>query len=120
MVNLQKRSILILAGLAITAWAQLAPPAREIPLYPGVAPGSENWNYPERVAGTPDRPQAQNIVRPVLLYYPAEKANAVGTAMIDVVTAIGIRIQAAMPDVNMWWPHTVEPMVAMPMVDMTM
>jgi dienelactone hydrolase len=82
MMNLQQRSIPILAGLAITAWAQLAPPAREIPLYPGVAPGSENWNYPERTAGTPDRPQAQNVVRPVLLYYPAEKASAVGTAMI--------------------------------------
>ena len=74
--------ICILAGLAAAGWAQLAPPAREIPLYPGVAPGSENWNYPERSAGTSDRPQAQNIVRPVLLYYPAEKANAAGTAMI--------------------------------------
>ena len=79
-VNLPK--ICILAGLAVAGRAQLAPPVREIPLYPGVAPGSENWNYPERSAGTPDRPQAQNIVRPVLLYYPAEKANAVGTAMI--------------------------------------
>lgn len=74
--------ICILAGLAVAGWAQLAPPAREIPLYPGVAPGSENWNYPERSAGTADRPQAQNVVRPVLLYYPAEKSNAVGTAMI--------------------------------------
>src|SRR4029077_17253439 len=63
-------------------WAQLPPPAREIALYPGTAPGSEKWNYPEQAAGTPERPQAQNIVRPVLLYYPAEKANAVGTAMI--------------------------------------
>ena len=72
----------ILAGLAVAGWAQLAPPVREISLYPGVAPGSENWNYPERSAGTVDRPQAQNIVRPVLLYYPAEKANGVGTAMI--------------------------------------
>ena len=72
----------ILAGLAVAGWAQLAPPVREIPLYPGVAPGSENWNYPERSAGTADRPQAQNIVRPVLLYYPADKATAVGTAMI--------------------------------------
>ncbi|SPE39522.1 putative endo-1,4-beta-xylanase B [Candidatus Sulfopaludibacter sp. SbA3] len=80
MVNLPR--ICILAGLAVPGWAQLAPPAREIPLYPGVAPGSENWNYQERAAGTPDRPQAQNIVRPVLLYYPADKANAVGTAMI--------------------------------------
>ena len=72
----------VLAGLAVAGWAQLAPPAREIPLYPGVAPGSEKWNYPERTAGTADRPQAQNIVRPVLLYYPAEKAKAVGSAMI--------------------------------------
>jgi acetyl esterase/lipase len=74
--------ILMLAGLPVAAWAQLAAPAREIPLYPGIAPGSENWNYPEKTAGTPDRPQAQNIVRPVLLYYPAEKVKAVGTAMI--------------------------------------
>src|SRR5438552_3567005 len=59
-----------------------APAAREIPLYSGVAPGSENWSYAERAAGTLDKPQAQNIVRPVLLYYPAEKATAVETAMI--------------------------------------
>jgi acetyl esterase/lipase len=68
--------------MAVAGWAQLAPPAREIPLYPGVAPGSENWTYPEKAAGTSDRPQAQNIVRPVLLYYPVEKSRAVGTAMI--------------------------------------
>lgn len=74
--------ICVLAGAAVAGWAQLAPPAREMPLYPGVAPGSENWTYPERAAGTPESPQAQNIVRPVLLYYPAEKSNAVGTAMI--------------------------------------
>ncbi len=79
-VNLPK--IGALAGLAVAGWAQPAPPVREIPLYPGVAPGSENWNYAERSAGTAENPQAQNIVRPVLLYYPAEKANAVGTGMI--------------------------------------
>jgi acetyl esterase/lipase len=79
-MNLSKSCVL--AGFVVAGWAQLAPPAREIPLYPGVAPGSEKWNYPERAAGTAERPQAQNIVRPVLLYYPAEKANAVGTAMI--------------------------------------
>jgi acetyl esterase/lipase len=74
--------ICILAGSAVAGWAQLAPAAREIPLYSGVAPGSENWKYPEKAAGTPDKPQAQNIVRPVLLYYPAEKAAATGTAVI--------------------------------------
>jgi acetyl esterase/lipase len=67
---------------AIACWAQLPPPVQEIPLYPGVAPGSEKWNYPEKIAGTPEKPQAQNIVRPVLLYYPADKPNAAGTAMI--------------------------------------
>jgi len=64
------------------AYAQLAAPAREIQLYEGVAPGSEHWTYPERAAGTPDKPQAQNIVRPVLLYYPAPKSSAVGTAIV--------------------------------------
>jgi acetyl esterase/lipase len=78
----QLSRICMLIGLAAAGRAQLAPPAREIPLYAGVAPGSENWKYPERTAGTPERPQAQNIVRPVLMYYPAEKAGAVGTAMI--------------------------------------
>jgi acetyl esterase/lipase len=80
MLNLSR--LCLLAGLGAAGWAQLAPAAREIPLYSGVAPGSENWKYPEKIAGTPDKPQAQNIVRPVLLSYPAEKANAVGTAVI--------------------------------------
>jgi len=79
-LNLPKICVATLA--AGCAWAQLAPAAREIPLYPGVAPGSENWNYQEKAAGPPNNPQAQNIVRPVLLYYPADKSNAVGTAMI--------------------------------------
>lgn len=75
--------IAVSTALAITASAQQLPaPAREIPLYPGVAPGSENWHYIERAAGTPEKPQAQNIVRPVLLYYPAESSRAMGTAMI--------------------------------------
>jgi len=75
--------IAVCACVALSAAAQTLPaPAREIALYPGAAPGSENWNYPERAAGTPDKPQAQNIVHPVLLYYPADKATAVGTAMI--------------------------------------
>ena len=82
MVRLNLSMICIQAGLAVAGWAQLAPATREIPLYAGVAPGSENWKYPEKAAGTPDKPQAQNIVRPVLLYYPAEKATAAGTAVI--------------------------------------
>src|SRR5450631_4428613 len=33
----------------------------------------------------------------------------VGMAMIAVVIIIGIRIQDAMPETNMWWAHTVKP-----------
>src|SRR4051794_29005580 len=82
MPRLYFRGLCIMAALAVPGWAQLPPAAREIPLYPGIAPGSEKWSYAEIVAGTPEKPQAQNIVRPVLLYYPAEKAGAAGTAMI--------------------------------------
>ncbi len=75
-------AITFAASLAVSASAQLPAPAREIPLYPGVAPGSENWHYAEIKAGTADKPQAQNITKPVLLYYPAGPARAIGTAMI--------------------------------------
>ena len=37
----------------------------------------------------------------------------VGTAMIAVVTIIGIRIHSCMPDTNMWWAHTVKPSMTM-------
>jgi len=68
---------------AMCVAAELAPPAREIPLYGGTAPGSENWTWSERMVTSPGgMPMAQNVVRPVLLYYPAPKGAAVGTAMI--------------------------------------
>jgi hypothetical protein len=46
-VNFPK--ICVLAGLAVAGGAQLAAPSRGIPLYPGVAPGSENWKYPGEI-----------------------------------------------------------------------
>ena len=58
-------------------------PEKVIPLYPGTAPGSENWNWSERTLNNANgTPMAQNVVRPVLQYYPADKSKAVGTAMI--------------------------------------
>jgi acetyl esterase/lipase len=58
-------------------------PVKEIPLYPGVAPGSEKWDWAEKT--TKDRlgrPVVSDVVRPVLLHFPAEKSRAAGTAMI--------------------------------------
>jgi acetyl esterase/lipase len=77
-------TVAILLGyfFARPGWAELAAPAKEIPLYAGAAPGSEGWTWSERAAGSANNPTVQNVVHPVLLYYPADKAKAVGTAMV--------------------------------------
>lgn len=54
--------------------------AQVLPLYEGVAPGSEKWNYSEKVIEGKSGPQVRNVVKPTLLYFPASKPN--GTAMI--------------------------------------
>ena len=63
--------------------APLPKPANEISLYPAVAPGSEKWDWSERTTTNPKgQPIVQDVVRPVLLHYPAERGKSVGTAMI--------------------------------------
>lgn len=65
------------------ATASAAGAVKEIPLYPGAAPGSEKWDWSERSVTTPKGlPMAQDVVRPVLLHFPAGRDRAVGTAMI--------------------------------------
>ncbi len=54
--------------------------AQELALYPGVAPGSERWDYSELTIEGKSGPQVKNVVRPTLLYFPAPQP--VGTAMI--------------------------------------
>ena len=53
---------------------------KELPLYSGVAPGSEKWDYSEFVFQGKSGPQLKNVVRPTLLYFPAPKPT--GTVMI--------------------------------------
>jgi len=72
-----------LSGLAVSMTGQSLPaPFYEIPLYVGTAPGSENWDWEEIFVTVSGMPMAQNVVKPVLQYYPAEADKAVGTAMI--------------------------------------
>ena len=74
---------LVLITICSLHAAEFPPPVREIPLYQGVAPGSEKWDWTERtITSRNGSPIVQNVVRPVLQYYPAPKTNAVGTAMI--------------------------------------
>lgn len=55
----------------------------EIPLYAGTAPGSEKWDWQEKLVTRPNgMPIVSDVVRPVLLAYPAPKDKAVGTAMV--------------------------------------
>src|SRR4051794_30154875 len=75
-----------IAAIAI-AWATAVnaqpPGPSEIPLYPGAAPGSETWDWEEKSVTRPNGlPIVTDVVRPVLLHYPAEKGKAVGTAMV--------------------------------------
>jgi acetyl esterase/lipase len=90
-IILRPRAIRLLAGGGAprgpaphAAPARPAPKAaKEIPLYPGPAPGSEKWDWSERSVTNPKGlPMAQDVVRPVLLHYPADRGKAVGTAMI--------------------------------------
>ena len=74
--------LILAGGSAASAQSPTAQPA-EIPLYPGVAPGSEKWDWQEKSVTRPNgMPIVTDVVRPVLLHYPAEKGKAVGTAMV--------------------------------------
>jgi acetyl esterase/lipase len=72
-----------LIGILLAATAIAAEP-KEIPLYPGAAPGSENATYPEQeTIGPQDHVRRiSNITHPVLLAYLPESAKATGTAWI--------------------------------------
>ncbi|KKK69236.1 hypothetical protein LCGC14_2936070, partial [marine sediment metagenome] len=61
----------------------LPEPASVIPLYEGVAPGSENWDWEENTAESfRGLPIVQNVVKPVMMYYPPDPGTNVGTAMV--------------------------------------
>jgi acetyl esterase/lipase len=72
---------LALVLLAATAFA--AEP-KTIPLWPGLPPGSENWNYEEKdTVGPQDTTRRiSNITRPTLTVYVPDAASTNGTAVI--------------------------------------
>ena len=81
----------IILGLILPVTAQVLPvwgqdlqePDRVIPLYEGVAPGSESWDWEENAAVTPTGlPMVQNVVSPAIMYYPPDPGTDVGTAMV--------------------------------------
>jgi acetyl esterase/lipase len=68
---------------AASAQAPISTPPSELPLYTGIAPGSEKWDWEEKSVTRPNGlPIVTDVVRPVLLHYPADRDKAVGTAMV--------------------------------------
>jgi len=56
---------------------------QSIDLWPGVAPGSENWTYVEKsVDNAPGGPMVVNVVKPTLTAYLPKPAKATGTGVI--------------------------------------
>jgi acetyl esterase/lipase len=53
-------------------------------IWPGPAPGSEDWNWQEKEDSTshPGDPLTYNIVQPALIYFPAIPSTANGTSVI--------------------------------------
>jgi acetyl esterase/lipase len=57
-------------------------PNLTIPIWPGVAPGSENWTEQEQETYTPAEATVKNVVKPALLAYLPEKSKATGAGVI--------------------------------------
>jgi acetyl esterase/lipase len=77
------RTICLIALAWTSAVNAQAPGNSEIPLYPGAAPGSEKWDWEEKSVTRPNgMPIVTDVVKPVLIHYPAPKDKAVGSAMI--------------------------------------
>ncbi len=56
---------------------------RVIPLWPGGAPGSENWTWhEEKVAMPGEHDVIRNVSQPTLTMYPADPGSANGTAVV--------------------------------------
>ena len=95
MVFTRRSALGVLAGSPFVisqraAAAESAAEPKAIPLWPGAAPGSESWNYPE-TEGDVNRTQGavprkthwvHNVTHPTLTPFPADPAKANGTAVI--------------------------------------
>src|SRR5512146_1217459 len=75
-------AMLICGTLAVAA--DVPAQNKVIPIYPGIAPGSENWKTPEDEISVPADPgkRVRNVSRPTLTAFLPDPANANGTAVV--------------------------------------
>ena len=68
-------------ALLLLTWGAAAQ-QQTIKIWPGAAPGSENWTEPETVMKGNDTDRVANVVTPTLIAYLPEKSKATGTGVI--------------------------------------
>jgi acetyl esterase/lipase len=66
----------------VTAVTQASAQQTVIPVWPGVAPGSENWTQKEVAYLNGKQKMVRNVVTPTLTAYLPERAKAGGTAVV--------------------------------------
>lgn len=73
-------SLLGLFGISITCWGQQQ---KAIPIWPGPAPGSENWTQKEVHFTTKQNGEMiRNVVRPTITPFLPPKSSSIGTAIV--------------------------------------
>src|SRR5271157_234933 len=74
--------LFVSAGRQASAQPPTTPAPKTVNLWPGVAPGSEQWKQPETVVGSAGNRRIMNVDTPTLTVYVPEASNATGTAVI--------------------------------------
>jgi len=75
-----------------------------INLWPGIAPGSEQWKQPESIFGSGSNRRIVNVTTPTLTAYLSDSSTATGTAVIIAPGGgfIGLSIDSEGHDVAKW------------------
>jgi acetyl esterase/lipase len=75
-------SVLLTSAPAQEAGRSGAAPKTVLNLWPGVAPGSEQWKQPETTVGAAGNQRVMNVSTPTLTVYLPDPSTATGTAVI--------------------------------------
>src|SRR5262245_16041205 len=81
--NMKRTAMCPAGAIAFTILMACYADAQVVNIWPGVAPGSENWTQKERVLdNTPVGTVVLNVVTPTLTVYLPERSKATGTGVI--------------------------------------
>ncbi len=79
---MQTKQTFLMAGAILLLAVAAAAQQPTIKIWPGAAPGSEDWSQPEGVMKGTDTDRVVNVVTPTLIAYLPEKSKATGTGVI--------------------------------------